>query len=200
MAEGGIDLWGLGISNTVEEGSEFDLEGLTFFDWDILFFYTKEATLFNEMAFLVHKIEREVGFRLEDTDFADFFKANAARFDIGDGSVFKSDSSVGDIFGFRNNVNADSIDAGNGRLDELEDDADVVDHEVEDDADFGASNIEGGQAVSGDKARVADGFFEEAHDRVVVLDVADLDDGVFGFGGADDLIGFRKGCAQGLFN
>ena len=129
-----------------------------------------------DAAFLGLVVEGEVGVVLEDAEFAEFFGADAAGGDIGDAASFEADACVGDVFASGEDGDPDGVDAFDGAFDEVEDDFEVVDHEIEDDADVDGAVGEGGEPVGFDEDRAGETGFEETEDRVEAFDVADLED------------------------
>jgi len=152
------------------------------------------------VALLAHEVDREVAAGLEDPDLAVLLQRDAAGAEVGDAAVLERDPGVGDILGLRDDRDADSVDALDGRIGQLQDDTDIMDHQVQHDADLGATGREGSQTLGGDVAGVDDGLLEVGHHRVVVLDVSDLDDAVGLGGGLEDLGGLREGDADRLLN
>ena len=129
-----------------------------------------------DAAFLGLVVEGEVGVVLEDAEFAEFFGADAAGGDIGDAASFEADACVGDVIASGEDGDPDGVDAFDGAFDEVEDDFEVVDHEIEDDADVDGAVGEGGEPVGFDEDRAGETGFEETEDRVEAFDVADLED------------------------
>ena len=125
---------------------------------------------------LVHEVEREVGVVLEDADLPRLLEAHAAGAQVGDAAVLELEAGVGDVLGLRQHLHAHAVDPPDRRLHEGQHDADVVDHEVEHDADLGAAQLVGRQPLGGDEPRAAHLLLEEGHHRVEVLHVAHLDE------------------------
>jgi hypothetical protein len=149
---------------------------------------------------LAHEVDGEIPAGLEDADLAVLLQRDAAGAEVGDAAVLERDPRVGDVLGLRHDRDADGVDALDRRIGQLQDDADVMDHQVQDHADLGAARGEGRQPLGGDVTGVGDGLLEEGHHRVVMLDVSDLDDAVGLGGGVQDLGGLVEGHADGLFD
>jgi hypothetical protein len=152
------------------------------------------------VALLAHEVDGEVAAGLEDADLAVLLQRHATGAEIGDATVLERDAGVGDVLGLGHDRHADGVDALDGGAGQLEDDADVVDHQVQHDADLGTARGEGRQALGGDVTGVGDGLFEVRHHRIVMLDVTDLDDAVGLGGGVEDLGSLLEGDADGLLD
>ncbi|MNC85921.1 hypothetical protein D3C83_15410 [compost metagenome] len=70
---------------------------------------------------------------------------------------------------------ADRTHVGNLALDEVQDDIDVMDHEIQHHIDVGAARFEGGEPVRLDEQRFVQHFLERKHGRVEALDVPHLE-------------------------
>lgn len=152
------------------------------------------------MALLTHEVDGEVAAGLEDADLAVLLERDAAGAEVGHAAVLERDPGVGDVLGLGHHRDADRVDPFDRGVGELEDDADVMDHQVQHDADLGAAGREGGQALRGDVAGVDDGLLQVGHHGIVMLDVPDLHDAVGLGGGLQDLGGLREGDADRLLD
>ena len=86
------------------------------------------------------------------------------------------------------------------RVDEGEHDVEVVDHEVEDDIDVEGARAERAEAVDLEEHRAGDDGQGGDDGGIEALEVADLDDAAGGAGGGDDVVGFRQGGGERLFD
>ena len=82
----------------------------------------------------------------------------------------------------------------------MEDNFDVVDHQVEDDADIGAAVWVGRESSDLQEAGILELGFKRVEDRVETLDVADLQDATFGGSEGRHLTGMRRGVGDRLFD
>lgn len=199
---GGFMATDLGISlfaDAAEEGFEFGFEGFFAFEGNG-FALQLAIFLTNEVARLFHEVEGQVTFILENADFAKFFGADAGSVDVGDAAIGELDAGIGDILFSAEDVDADGIDALHRGTDELLNNADIMDHEIEDNADLGAALDERGQAIGGDIERLSNIFLEVTHDRIEVLNVADLDKAVTFFGDVEEAFGILQIGANGFFD
>lgn len=153
-----------------------------------------------KIAALVLVIEGEVSVFLEDADFADAVLADPAGGDIGDAAVGKAEADIRDIFATAEHRDADRVDAFDGRLDKVEDDLDVVDHEVEHHTNVGAAVWVGGKAGDLEKSRVLEARFQGGESRVEALDVADLEDAATGGGKLRHFAGLFGRFRDGFFH
>jgi hypothetical protein len=215
-------------ADAADEGLEFEFEGFVLFDGDGFahdffsaefaddggvaggekffqeggFFFAFAGDAVNE-TFLRAVIEGDVaGVRAaaEDADFAHAFGADAAGGEVRDATVRKTEAGVGDVLAFAQDGNADGIDAGDGRFDEGEDDVEIVDHEVEDDADVGAARWVGRKAMGLDEAWFGGDAFHVAEGGVEAFDVADLKDEAILLGNLDEFGGLGGGFGHGLLD
>ena len=99
-------------------------------------------------------VDRHVGVGLEEADLALALHRHAAGGDVGDRAAGEAQARVGDVGGLGEHRHADRLDALERRVDDAEDDVEVVDHQVEDDVDLGAALGERRQAMALDEARL----------------------------------------------
>ena len=187
------------LAGALDEGGDFEFEGFVFFDFDG-FANDLVAVFAVDPAALVLVVEGEVAVGLEDADFAHFLGADAGGGEVGDAAVFEFEAGVGDVLALHENRDADGVDVDEGALHQVEDDFDVVDHEIEHDADVDAAIGEGGEAVGFNEAGGIKALFELAEDGVESLDMADLEDGVVGLGEVDEELGLGVAFGDGFFD
>ena len=133
-----------------------------------------------QVAALVLVIEREIGVLLEDADLAQFVLADAAGGDVGHAAVLEADAHIGDVLAIAQDRHADGIHLHPRRADEVQDDLEVVDHDIEHDADIQAAAGIGREPRGLDEARMGEARLERGEHGIETLDVADLeDDAVF---------------------
>ena len=97
--------------------------------------------------FLAGEVEGEVLAGLEEAQLADLLGGDAGGGEVGDAAGLELDADVGDVDFAGEDGEADGADLADGRLGELEDDVEVVDHEVEDDVDVERARGEDAEAV-----------------------------------------------------
>ncbi len=131
-----------------------------------------------DFAALILVIEREIGVLLEDANLAHALRTDAAGSDVGDAAVLETQARIRDILAAAQHRHADGLDRLHGRAHEMEDDLEIVNHEIEHDADIGAAIRIRGEAMRLDETRMREPFFERAQDGIEALDVADLEDEV----------------------
>ena len=122
----------------------FDKFGKLSFQWFFalnLNLITHNLAAFAPINFtaLILVIEREISVFLKDANLAHAFGTDPARSDVGDATVFKTQTRVGNIFAATQNRHADGIDCLNWRTHEMQNDFQIMDHEIENDADLGAA-------------------------------------------------------------
>ena len=216
LAEGDVDLRRRGGAHGFDEGGELALERLGFLHGDVLAFEAGGSQV-DVVAGALVEVHGHVAGALEEPPFARAFFAEAGDVEVGDAAVLEDEARVGDVHVRGEDGGAGGVNALERGVDEFEDEADVVDHQVEDDVDLldarvdvalggvvgvvfvGVGN-ERGEALGADEARLADVFLEKVHDRIEVLDVANLDEAVGSLRGGDDLLGLVEGGAERLFD
>lgn len=130
-----------------------------------------------EIAFLFSVVQRDVAGRLavaEHADFSHLIKADPAGGKVGDASVLEANSGVGDVFGRAQNGKADAFHRNGGRPHKGKHDVQIMNHEIQNDADVRAASGKGGKPMSFDETRLGGFFLEVAEDRIKSFDVADL--------------------------
>src|SRR6476620_12086437 len=85
--------------------------------------------------------------RLEEAELADALRADATGGEVGDTTGGKFDAHVGDVDFSREDGKADGLQGMHGRLDEAENDVEVMHHEIEDDIDIERARGEDAQPV-----------------------------------------------------
>ncbi len=95
---------------------------------------------------------------------------------------------------------ADSLDAGEGGGHQALDDVEIVDHQVEDDADVGGAEAEGAEAVTFDEQRLEAHAGDGLEAGVEAFDVADLEASAGGGGRGDEFLCLFHAEGHGLFN
>ena len=121
-------------------------------------------------------VEREIRVLLKHADFSQLLGRNARDGDVRDAAVFKTQPRVGDVLAAAQHGYTDGIDTLQRRADEVQDDLDVVDHQVEHNADFDAAVRIRREPVRFDETRTRQSRFERAEHGIEPFDVADLQD------------------------
>ena len=106
-------------------------------------------------------------------------RTDAARSDIGDAAVLETQSRICDVFAAAQNRHADGIDRLNRRTDEMQNDLEIVDHQIEHDADVGAAIRVRRKPMRLDETRMSQTLFECAEHRIETLHVTNLQDEIF---------------------
>src|SRR5439155_2662265 len=112
----------------------------------------------------------------ERADFPHPLGADAADRQVGHAAAFEAKPGVGDIFGRAEYRNAHRVHTHDGRLDEGQDDIEIVNHEIEHHADIGAARGVRREAVGLNEARFGGHGCELLEDGVEALDLPDLED------------------------
>src|SRR5262249_21159073 len=98
-------------------------------------------------------VDRDVSVGLEEADLADALLADPARGDVRDAAGGKAQARVCDVVLVGEHRNADRFDGHRLRLDERQDDVEVVDHQVEHDVDVEAAVGKHAESVHLDEPR-----------------------------------------------
>jgi hypothetical protein len=115
---------------------------------------------------------------LEEAEFADALGGDAAGGEVGDAAGVELDTGVGDIDLGGEDGEADGVDFADGGVGEVEDDVEVVDHEVEDDVDVEGAGAEDAEAVGLEEHGPVDAGFERGDGGVEAFEVTYLDEAV----------------------
>ena len=95
---------------------------------------------------------------------------------------------------------AHAVDAGDRRLHQREHDSNVMNHQVEHNADLRSARLIRRQSFRRDIARLIDFLFEETHHRVEMLDVPDLHDPVARLRRGQHPLRFLEGSTKRLLD
>ena len=128
-----------------------------------------------EIAVALREIEREVPRRLEDAQLAGALPRHPARGDDRDGAVGELDTRVRDVHVRREDRHARRPHLADLRPHELQNEIEIVNHEVEDDRDVGAARLERRQALGLQETRLLQIWCRGAHRSIESLDVAYLE-------------------------
>ena len=115
-----------------------------------------------DFAALFFIIEREISVLLKNADLAHPLRTDAAGSDICDTAILKSHPRVRDIFAAAQDRHTDSVDGLHGRAHEVQNNLEIVNHEIEHDADVRAAFRIRREPVRFDKARMRQSFLERA--------------------------------------
>ncbi len=154
----------------------------------------------NAENILAREVERDVFVLLEEAHFADAFGGDAAGGEIRDGAGFKFDAGVGDVHFVADDGDADGFEVDDRRVDEREQDVEVVDHHVVNDVDVEAARRKNAEAMDFEKHRARDDFSDGDDGGIEAFDVADLKNAAAAFCGGDERVGFVERCGDGLFD
>ena len=125
-------------------------------------------------ACLVFVVERQIRVFLEHSNFTHSLWTDPARSDVGDTTVLETNSRVGNIFAFAQHWHAHGVNALDGGAHEMQNDFQIVDHQIKHDPDIGAAVGIRGKAVRFDETRMRQSRFKRAQYRIESLDVSDL--------------------------
>ena len=181
------------------EGGQLELQRLVLLHLDLLLGDLR-IDLAIDLAALVEVIEREIGVVLEDADLAHLLEADAAGRDVGHAAVFETDARVGDVLALAQHGGADRIDRLDRRAHEMQHDFEIVDHQIEHDADVGAASGIGGEPVRLDEAGRVSFSSSALSAGIEALDVADLQDELLGVGEIDQRLGLLGVVGDRLFD
>jgi hypothetical protein len=145
-------------------------------------------------------VDGDVLVGLEEAEFADALGGDAAGGEVGDAAGVELDACVGDIDLGGEDGEADGVDFADGRVGEVEDDVEVVDHEVEDDVDVEGAGAEDAEAVGLEEHGSVDAGFERGDGGVEAFEVADLNEAVVLVGEVDELICLGESGGDGFFD
>src|SRR5437588_11787673 len=123
---------------TVDKGDDLLSQRLLFFDryW----FASDFPSLFPiNLAALTLIIERKVGVLLKDANLPHSLGADSTGGDVGNAAARKSQSRVSNIFSATKHGHAHGIDAFDRRPHQMQNDFQIMNHEIEDDADISAA-------------------------------------------------------------
>ena len=154
----------------------------------------------NAENILAREIERDVFVFLEEAHFADALGGDAAGGEIGDGAGFKFDAGVSDVHFIADDGDADGFEVDNRRIDEREQDIEVVDHDVVHDVDIEAARRKNAEAMDFEKHWARDDFSDGDDGGIEAFDVADLKNPAVTLCGGDECVGFIERCGDGLFD
>ena len=116
-------------------------------------------------ASLVLIIEREICVLLEDTDLAHPLGTDPTRGDVRDAPILETEARVGDVFAPAQDRHANRINRLHRRPDEMQNDFQVVDHEIEHDTDVGAAIRKRRKPMRFDETRMGQTCLERAQAR-----------------------------------
>ena len=149
---------------------------------------------------LLVEIHGQVAARLEDAHPPHVLHGDAAHRDVGGAAVGEHDAGIGDVGQGGNHRRAGGEDLVDVRVDDGEDDVDVVDHQVEHHVHVRAPLLEHGQPVRLDEQRVGEQRLHGQHRRVEPLQVADLEDAAALAGKRNEVVRLGQGGGDGLFH
>ena len=110
----------------------------------------------------------------KDADFARALRADAAGGEIGHAAVGEAEPGIGDVLGLAEDGNADGLDTGHSGAHQTEHDIQIVNHQVQHNADVGAAIGEGGKAIGFNEARIGGDLLQVGQDGIEAFDVPDL--------------------------
>ena len=128
-----------------------------------------------EVSVALGEIEREVAGRLEDAQFARALARDPARRDHRHGAVGELDARVRDVDMRRENRHAGRAHLAHLGAHQLENEIEIVNHEIEDYRHVGAARLERGQTLGLQIARLLEIRHRRAHRPIEALDVPHLE-------------------------
>ena len=153
-----------------------------------------------DQDFLASVIDGHVLVGLEETELSDALGGDAAGGEIGDASGFELEAHVGDINFAGKNGQANGANFLHGRIDEGEDDIEVVDHQVEDNVDIERAWGKDAEPVHFKKHRMSEQRKRGADGGIEAFEVADLHDAFVSGGELLQFIDFGEGGGERLFD
>src|SRR5690606_33384829 len=154
----------------------------------------------DQVAALVHEVERQIGGRLKHTDLTELFQAHPAGVEICHAPVLKKNPGVGDVFGGRKDVDPDTLNPFHRRFHQLENDADVVYHQIKDNSNLRPARLKWREAISHDITGLIHRLLKKSHHRIEVLNVPHLHQTPVLLRGGKNLLGLVQIAAQGFFD
>ena len=154
----------------------------------------------NAKNVLAREIERHVFVLLEEAHLADAFGGDAAGGEIGDCAGFKFDAGVGDVHFVADDGDADGFEVNDRRVDEREQDVEVVNHHVVDDVNIEAARRKNSEAMDFEKHRARDDFSDGDDGGIEAFDVAHLKNAATALCCSDERVGFIERGGNRLFN
>jgi len=146
----------------------------------------------NAQNVLSSVIERHVFVFLEKANLSNALGGNAAGGEVRDSARFELKTRMSDIDFVRDYRDADGFQVDHRRIDEGEQNVEVVDHHVVNDVDIEAPRREHAQAVNFEKHRARDDALSRDHRGIETLEMADLQNPVATLRGRDQAVGFRE--------
>jgi hypothetical protein len=199
---GGLAAGDLGLAagaGAVGEGGKLAAEGFVLLDGHG-FLDDLGAGAAEDLSCLFLVVEGQVAIFLEHADLAEFLWADSRGGDIGDAAVLEAEAGIGDVLAAGEDWHAYGVDGHDGGADEVEDDLEVMDHEVQHHADICGAVGEGREAVCLDEARVGEAVFEFGQHGVEAFDMADLEDAACLMGELDQGEGVSELVCDGFFH
>lgn len=154
----------------------------------------------DDLRLLVQKVEADVRIGLEQAHFPHLFERDAAGRQVGHAAVFEFQPGIGDVGRVAQHRNAARAHPAHGRLDDVQHQIEVVNHQIEDDRDLRAAWLEGRQPVRFDEHGPHDLAGQGQKRRIESLDVPDLHFEAGAFGQFQQAIGLGDGGRHGLFH
>lgn len=145
-------------------------------------------------------IDGDVLVRLEEAQLADFLGTDAAGGKVGDAAGLKLNTDIRDVDAAREDGQADGMEGTNRRLDEVEDDVEVVDHQVENDVDVESTGAEDAEAMRLEKHGVVEDRPNGKDRGIEAFEVAGLKNTAMLPGGIDETSGLVDAGGDGFLN
>ena len=149
---------------------------------------------------LAGEIERDVFVLLKEAHLADALGGNAAGGDVGDRSGGELDARLRDVHFIGDHRNADGFQVGDRRIDQREQDIQIVNHHVVDHIDVEAARRKNAEAVNFEKHRARNDRLHRDDRGIEAFHVANLQDASGAFGGGDQSVGLVERGGHGLFD
>src|SRR5262249_45957031 len=114
--------------------------------------FTADALVrLNDRGMPLAEVEADIAFRRIDVHFAERFDAGPTGGQVGHAAVLEGQPSVGNVFIGAEQTDADCVHRAYGRTDECEQHIEVVDHQIEHNADVERPAAEVGEPFALDK-------------------------------------------------
>src|SRR5206468_4526746 len=127
-----------------------------------------------DFAALILVVEREICVLLKDANLTEPLGTDTARCNIGYATVFKMQPRIGNVFAPAKNGHTDCVDAPKRRAHKVQNNFQIMDHQIEDDTDIGAALGVRRKPMRFNEPGMGQMRFECPQNRIEPFHVADL--------------------------
>ena len=154
----------------------------------------------DDQEILTGVVNGNVLMRLEESELADPFRADATGGEVGDASGFELDADVGDVHLWGKDGQADSMQVSHGRMRKIEDDVEVVDHQVEDHVNIESPWGEDAETVGFEEHGAIQPRLNGGNGRVESFEMADGENAIVLLGEGEQIGGLGCVGCDGLLD